>query len=333
MQRKLNIGILGTGSIAAGGTATDGRSSGGHAPALTLSSSAQLWSVLSREHSRAENFAKQFGAKSPQASHTDLREMLADPELDAVIVATPDKLHAELTIAASEAGKQVLLEKPMATDSDSMRRMLQACERNRTVLGLAYRYRWHAGIRAIVAAAHAGKFGEIRHVRTMATYLAKDTSNWRASEEVGRFWSLGALGTHLLDLIRWTLLPSAGEVTTVGGVISREVWHGPHDETAVAAFKFESGATAELCSSALFASPHRFEIYGSKGWAVCEDTFGRDAAGRIWTDKGPFEFPIVNPFTAQFDDLVRAVVTGEKHEVDAQEGARNIELLLQLIQN
>ena len=86
-MKKLNIAILGTGSIA----------SGGHAPALLQSEHAQLWSVLSRDSNRAQQFAKQFHAQSSSPAHTSLESLLADPELDAVIVATP----ANETILAS----------------------------------------------------------------------------------------------------------------------------------------------------------------------------------------------------------------------------------------
>ncbi len=84
-MKKLNIAILGTGGIA----------SGGHAPALLQTKHAQLWSVLSRDLVRAAEFAKKFKAQSGSPAHTSVESLLADPALDAVIIATPDKLHAE----------------------------------------------------------------------------------------------------------------------------------------------------------------------------------------------------------------------------------------------
>ena len=120
-------------------------------------------------------------------------------------------------------------------------------------------------------------------------------------------------------------------MTQIKSVIARETWKGPHDETAVAAFKFEGGATAEICTSILFDAPSRLEIYGSKGWAICEDTFGRNAAGRIWTNDGEFEFPVVNPFVGLIDDFIQAIHQRRKPEVDVVEGARNAEILLELV--
>ena len=321
-MKKLNIAILGTGSIA----------SGGHAPALLQSKHAQLWSVLSRDIDRARKFAEEFKAQSSSPAHASLESLLADPELDAVIVATPDKLHSEQTVAAAKAGKHVLLEKPLATDADGIARILESCAQAKITLALCYRLHWHAGHRAVINAVRAGKFGDIHHVRALWTEKHRDSSNWRASPEVGRWWSLGAMGTHLVDLCRWVLQPTQGEMTQIKSVIAHERWKGSHDEAAAAVFKFEGGATAEICTSVLFDAPSRLEIYGSKGWAVCEGTFGREAAGRIRTNDGEFDFPVVNPFIGQLDDFVHAVERRTKPEVDVVEGARNAEILLKLVE-
>ena len=320
-MKKLNIAILGTGSIA----------SGGHAPALLQSKHAQLWSVLSRDSARAHKFAKKFKAQSGSPVHTSLASLLADPELDVVIVATPDKLHSEQTVAAAKAGKHVLLEKPLATDADGIARILESCAQSKITLALCYRLHWHAGHRTVINAVHAGKFGDIHHVRALWTEQHRDSSNWRASPEVGRWWSLGAMGTHLVDLCRWVLQPAQGEMTQIESVIAREKWKGAHDETAAAVFKFEGGATAAICASVLFDAPSRLEIYGSKGWAICENTFGREAAGRIWTSDGEIAFPVVNPFVGMLDDFVQAIRQRSKPEVDVVEGARNAQILLELV--
>jgi predicted dehydrogenase len=321
--KKLNVAIVGTGSIAAGG----------HAPALLQTEHAQLWSVHSRDLGRAVEFAAQFKAQSKTPAYASLDALLQDPELDAVIIATPDKLHAEQTVAAASAGKHVLLEKPLATDADSISRVVESCATAQITLALCYRLRWHAGHRLVVDAVRAGRFGEIRHVRSLWTSKHADATNWRASAEVGRWWSLGANGTHLVDLSRWILQPSQGEMTQIKGVISRENWHGPHDETAAATFKFERGATAQICTSVLFDSPSRLEIYGSKGWVICEDTFSREGAGSIWTNEGEISFPVVNPFVGLIEDFAQAVVQRRRPEVDVIEGARNAEILLKLTED
>ncbi len=319
----LNIGLIGTGGIA----------ENGHADALSLTPSARLWSVLSRDFNRAKEFSRKYNAAAPNPAHDLLDSFLADPELDAVIIATPDKLHFPQAIAAISAKKHILLEKPMATNTQDAQAILVACQNAKVTLALAYRLRWHPGHRKLVGSAHSGKFGELRHVRVLWSTLKPDATDWRASEELGRWWSLGAVGTHCLDLARWTLGPSAGEIKIIRSVVTQKVWQGPHDETAVLAIEFTSGATAEVCSSVLFASPSRFEIYGSNGFGICEDTFGRAAAGKIWTNEGAIKFETRNPFVDQLEDFALAIKEDHEPEVNGIEGARNVEILQSVVQN
>ena len=315
----LNIALLGTGSISANALA----------PALNRIDNGRLWSVLSRDRERAQQFAQRYGAAAPSPAHTQLDELLADPELDAVIIATPDKLHAEQTLAAAAAGKHVLVEKPMATSVADAQAMVQACAQADVKLGVAYHLRWHSGHRKMADLIRAGNLGQLRHMRAQWSFQAPDASNWRADAEVGAWWSLAGVGTHCLDLIRWIMTPDCGEITELNSTISRSVWSGPHDETAVLSMRFESGATAELCSSVLFRAPSRAEIYGSGGFIICEDTLSRLGAGTIRTHNSVLPFSATDPYAGEISDFAQAIQDDRPPEVDGQEGLRNIELLVQ----
>lgn len=316
----LNLALLGTGRIAGDSLA----------PALATAEGARLWSVLSRSPERARAFADRHGAASPKPAHHDLDELLADDELDGVIVATPDGLHAGQGVAAARAGKHVFVEKPMATSVEEGERMVRACEEADVRLGVAYHLRWHAGHRRVAEAVAAGELGELRHVRALWAWPASDDSNWRAHDEVGRWWSLAGVGTHCLDLIRWLAVSEWGEVEEVRSVATRHVWRGPHDETAVAALRFESGGTAELCSSVLFPARSRLEVYGSEDWAVADGTLGPHGRGRIETRAGELSFDPVDPYRGELEDFAAAVREGREPEVDGEEGLRNVELLVEI---
>jgi 1,5-anhydro-D-fructose reductase (1,5-anhydro-D-mannitol-forming) len=284
--------------------------------------------VLSRDAGLAADFARRHGAAAPQPAHTSLPELLADPALHAVIVTTPDGLHAEQSVAAARAGKHVLVEKPLATELEGARAILTACRENDVRCGVAYHLRWHEGHRRLVDAVHAGRFGTVRHVRAQWTWRAVDDRNWRAQPDVGRWWGLAGVGTHCLDLARWILTPEHGEVESMQSTISRSVWGGPHDETAILSMQFSSGTTAEICTSVLFESPTRLEVYGSDGWAIGEQTLGPAGAGVIHTHHGPLKFPVRNPYVGEIEDFVTAIQVGRDPEVPAAEGLRNVELLL-----
>lgn len=322
-MKPLDFALLGTGRISAWQLA----------PALALAGGARLWSVLSRDRTRAEAFARTHGAAAPQPAHDDLSTLLADPELDAVLVATPDGLHAAQSLAAIEAGKHVLVEKPMATSSADATRMVEAAARAGVRLGVAHHLRWHAGHREVVERLRAGLLGAPRHMRAQWSWPAPDDSNWRAHPDVGRWWSLAGVGTHCLDLIRWAMVPACGEVTRIVGVTSHAVWSGPHDETAVAVMSFESGATAELCSSVQFGAPSRMEVYGARGWAVGTGTLGPAGDGAIETDAGPLAYEVAHPYVGEIEDFAHAVREGRAPEVDGAEGLRNVELLEALVRS
>jgi len=198
----LHFAMIGTGRIA------DTRL----APALSLVEDAVLWSVLSRDPGRGAAFAARHGALAPRPAHDHLGRLLEDPDLDGVIIATPDGLHAEQALAALEAGKHVLVEKPMATRVAGAVAMVEAAAVRDLRLGVAYHLRWHAGHRLMARRIREGLLGELRHARVQWTWPAQDDANWRAHDEVGRWWSLAGVGTHCLDLIRWIMLPSCGEV-------------------------------------------------------------------------------------------------------------------------
>src|SRR5262249_29666736 len=142
----IRFGILGPGAIA------DQRL----VPSLKRVAGAELWSVLSRDAARGKSFAERHGARAAQPVRTSLDELLADPKLDAVIVASPDKLHAPQAIAAARAKKHVFVEKPMATTPEEARAMVEACRDADVRLGVAYHLRWHAGHRLLVRAVHGG---------------------------------------------------------------------------------------------------------------------------------------------------------------------------------
>lgn len=318
----MNIAILGPGGIA------DDQ----HAPAVLQHPDAVLWSVLSRSVQRGADFACRHNLQAPVSVHTRLEDLLADPDLDGVIIATPDRLHEPQTIAAARAGKHVLLEKPMATDLASCDRMMEACAAHSVTLAMAYHHRWHNGHRTLRERLLQGAIGTLRHMRVHWTFRAADNSNWRSAPETGRWWALAANGTHCLDLIRWFMRPTEGELTDVRTLISRSKFDSPHDETSLVLLRFASGATAEICVSVQFASDPRVEIYGDDGWVRMEGTLGRHGAGQISVSGEPFPFEVHNPFLGELDDWIRAARDGRPAEVDGREGRENVSWLLRAIE-
>jgi len=311
----LHVGIVGPGSIAERRLA----------PALAQVRGAVLWSVCSRDRERAQAFAGRHGARGP--IHTELAAMLGDPRLDAVVLATPDRLHAAQAIAAATAGKHVFVEKPMATSVADAEAVVSACAAADVRLAVGHHLRFHAGLRALRERVVAGELGRVLHMRATWTFVERDPDNWRASPDLGRWWSLAAVGTHCLDLVRWYLRPGCGEVERAHALTSRPVHRGPHDETAAVALRFASGATADILTSVVFRAPRSLELYGTAGTARADEVLGPHGGGRIVVGDHELSYETADPYRGELQDFVDAVAHGRAPEVDAVEGLANVRAL------
>jgi 1,5-anhydro-D-fructose reductase (1,5-anhydro-D-mannitol-forming) len=298
------------------------------APALRSVPGAELHSVVSRDLERAEHFALVHGATATTPAFDDPEECFADPALDAVIIATPDGTHAAYAVAAAKAKKHVFCEKPIATTALDARAMIDACRRAKVRLGIGYHLRFHAGHRMVAEQLAVGAIGRISHMRVQWTYDAKNNGNWRAERSLSRWWSLAGVGTHGLDLIRWWMMPTCGEVVQVRSMISHERYGGPNDETAIVLMRFESGATAELVSSVLFESPRRVEVFGEEGAVMCEGTLGPYGEGTIKMRGELLRWELIAPYEAELASFVRSIRENREPEVSGEEGLRNIEIML-----
>ena len=147
-MRKLKWGLIGAGDIARKRIA----------PALRDSPNCELVTVSRKRAELAADFAKEFGARKWFA---DWRELIADDEIEAVYIATPVYLHCEQTIAAANAGKHILCEKPMAMNVAECEEMIDACRVNSVKLGIAYYRRFYPVIERIKQVIESGEIGKV----------------------------------------------------------------------------------------------------------------------------------------------------------------------------
>ncbi len=311
--RLLKVGLIGPGSIARERLL----------PALKTIEGVSFWSVLGRDQTRAAEFATAHGAEH---SFTNVDKFLLDPELDAVIIASPDKLHAEQCLAAAKAGKHIFVEKPMATTHEDALAIVESCRSAAVKLAVGYHLRFHQGHRLVSELIAAGRIGKIRHMNISWTMLAND-SDWRAHDQMARWWSLAALGTHALDLAIWLMPAENGKVVESRAVCTSTMFGGPHDETAMVSLAFESGATAQVLSSVIFKAPRVVEIFGSDGHIRCVDTLGPRGAGKIFLNDAELAFQTVDPYKCELSDFIKAIRDGSSPAVDGSVGAGNVALL------
>ncbi|HUC93727.1 MAG TPA: Gfo/Idh/MocA family oxidoreductase [Paenibacillus sp.] len=192
---KVRIGIIGCGGIA----------TGKHMPSLAKVEEAEMVAFCDIVLERAEEAKTKFGA-ADAVVHEDYRELLKDGTIDVVHVCTPNDSHADITIAALEAGKHVMCEKPMAKTAADARRMLEAAERTGRKLAVGYQNRYRPDARYLKDACNNDELGEIYFAKAHAI-RRRAVPTWGVflDEEKQGGGPLIDIGTHALDLALWLM--------------------------------------------------------------------------------------------------------------------------------
>ena len=200
-------------------------------------------------------------------STTDWREQIADGRVGLFVNGGPNALHAEPTIAAAQAGKHVLCEKPLALSADEAHAMWRAAEAAGVVHSTGFNYRFVPAVRLAHELVQSGELGEIVHFR--ARYLQSwgwdaAADDWHFDPAVAGSGALGDLGAHSIDLARCLV----GEIRAVSGTVRTFVPGRAVDDAFVATVEFENGATGTLEASRLARgriNHNAFELNGTKG--------------------------------------------------------------------
>ncbi|HEY6704272.1 MAG TPA: Gfo/Idh/MocA family oxidoreductase, partial [Xanthobacteraceae bacterium] len=223
--------------------------------------SAQLRFV--RGHTRTRASAEDFCRQHDVPLVDSYKQILADPDVDAVVLATPHSLHASQIIAAAAAGKHIHVEKPIALDRASADRAVEAARKAGVVLAVGYCRRFHPSIVEVRRRLADGRLGAVvsivaQHTTSTAQFVAPD--NWRAAPEEAPGGALTAVGVHALD----HMIEFAGRVRDVRCVTTRAI-PGPSDDTTTIMLRFHSGATGLIFCSVATSTNFSFTLYGSKG--------------------------------------------------------------------
>jgi predicted dehydrogenase len=213
------------------------------APALIDLPTCELTAISRGKAELAEAFAREFGAKRWYA---DWRELLADDEIDAVYIATPVFLHAEQTIAAADAGKHVLCEKPMAMNAAECGWMIEASAANNVRLGVAYYRRFYPVLERVRQILASGEIGTPVFAQMNAfEYVdmpAGSERHWFLEKAKSGGGPMMDFGCHRLEV----LTDLFGKVIEVESMTANIVFDREVEDTAAALLRFESGSCANV---------------------------------------------------------------------------------------
>ncbi len=226
-------------------------------PAIRASKRGKLAAVASRDFAKGQAYAKEWGIPRVFGSY---EEMLASDEIDAVYISLPNHLHAEWSIKAMRAGKNVLCEKPFAITVEEVDAMIAARQQTRQILQEAFMYRHHPQTKLVGEIIREGRLGEIRYVRAgFSFFMGESPGNVRLVPDYGggALWDVGIYPISFVQFVYGQLPESVTGQQIIGpsGV----------DETFAGQLSYSGGRSAQIFAGFNVPFFTMAEIHGSLG--------------------------------------------------------------------
>ncbi|RLA31524.1 MAG: gfo/Idh/MocA family oxidoreductase [Gammaproteobacteria bacterium] len=277
--------------------------------------------------------AKEFATEHDLELRTSYEDILTDPNIDAVVLVTPNSLHSAQTIAAAEQGKHVFCEKPFSITKADATAAVEACDKAGVTLGVGYNRRFHPEMTKLRDMINSGELGTILHCEATMTFpngLFLKPDAWRASKDETPCGGLTPLGVHAVD----GFIDLCGEIDQVYAQSFRRVVEVDADDTTSILFRMKDGMSGYLATMTATGGGFNFQVYGSKGFVKLEGMthiagapseerrFGLFGNCTYKPVKGPAETWQADPFDvarAALDAFARAAAGGEPFMIPTAE--------------
>jgi predicted dehydrogenase len=324
-MNKLSWGVIGAGGIA------DRRTLPGMLPAKNAS----LAAVMDIDKSLVEALGKKYHAAGV---YTSVEALLADPAVEAVYIATPVRAHYQQALAAIEAGKHILIEKPVAMKLEEGEALVKGCAEKKLQFSAGFMMRFHPCHRKLREIIAGGGLGRIVSLRAQLTcWYPEIPGAWRQDPALSGGGALMDMGIHCIDLIQYI---TGSRAARVSAFIGTRIFSYAVDDSASIIMELENGAHATV--DAFFnipdeASENRLEIYGTGGCALAAGTIGQTGGGScslVYANSGGYNksqnrneiqgrhslsWEEANPYTLEIESFGDSVLQGERPEVPAEE--------------
>jgi len=258
---KFGFGVIGCGVIAPW-----------HARSIAANEKAQLVAACDILPDKLKTFCETMEEKP--ATYSDYRDLVKDPKVDVVCICTPSGLHGDMAIAAANAGKHILCEKPIEIKLDKIDQMIEAADKNKVKLGGIFQRRTYDSSKKMKLALEEKQLGKLvlgdaylKYYRSQAYYKSAD---WRGTWELDGGGALMNQGIHGIDLLLWLV----GDVDTIyarAGAMVRDI---EVEDTAIAMLQYKNGALGviEGTTSVNPGEATRLEINGKSGTIIYEES-------------------------------------------------------------
>jgi len=257
-----------------------------HCKAIINSKNARLVAVCDIDEERLKGAGEEFGVKT----FATYEEMLADPEIEAVSIATPSGMHVDMAIQALKAGKHILVEKPVDVTVDKVKKLVEAAKKSGKKAAAIFQSRTTPLFKRIKEAISKGRLGKIIGVHALLPWYRKQNyyegphGSWKGTWAMDGGGSLMNQGVHTVDLIQWL----AGPVKSVYGAYGVYAHDIEAEDKASALLRFQNGALGTLMSTtAAYGGDNQIiVIHGEKGtitlmgglqsWKIADDADGEE---------------------------------------------------------
>jgi predicted dehydrogenase len=303
----------------------------------------KLVMVMSKSPARAQAVGEKYGVPYT----TKVKDVLSNPDVDIVYIATPTVAHKDQAIAAAQAGKHVLVEKPLAMDLNEARAILDACRHAGVQCAAGHMMRFHGAHKEIKRILADRELGEIVFARAQLTcWYPPIPGAWRQVWSEGGGGALMDLGTHCLDLLEWFV----GPVDRLTALVETVTFDYEVEDSATVLLRFANGAQGVVDVAFNVpddAAQNVLEIRGTKGAIYADHTIGQEPGGRVRLyqpgqvggydaaqareghDIGvELEFPRTNMYRAQAEAFVQAIEGDFPPPVSGEVGLRALELTI-----
>ena len=322
-MRRLRWGILSTAAI------------GRHKviPGISRAEHCEVVAIASRDLAQAERVAAEHSIPS---AHGSYEALLADPNVDAVYIPLPNHLHASWTIAAAEAGKHVLCEKPLALNARDAERMIEAAERAGVHLMEAFMYRLHPSWVAVRELVDGGRIGQLVAIQSWFSFYNDDPANIRNIVEAGG-GALYDIGCYCVNLSRMLFGAEPGRVAAA-------IIRDPRNATDVLTsglLEFDGGTATFTCSTRA-EDDQQVHVYGTHGRISVgipfnipsdrptEVTVFSGGDPPVAPDREILTFAPADPYTVEAERFATAILEGRPTPVDASDAVANLRVIERL---
>ena len=296
-------------------------------PGFLLANNAECVAIMSTKQENVDAVGDQFGISR---RYTTVEALLAQPDIDAVYIASPVYCHKEHVFAAAKAGKHILLEKPMGLTVEEAKEMDRICLEHGVKLGIAFMLRFHGAHEQIKRIIDEGGIGEVVSAHAIFnTDSVATPGKWRHTKARSGGGAVMDMGIHCIDLLQYL---TGLRVDTVTALCGNQIHQYPDVEDAGnAVMKMNNGAIFSI--GANFNIPYSaggssFGIFGTKGSITAIKTLGQTETGSVHcirleeghTDPVAVSYDDKNMYTKQIEAFSNAVLNDLPVPVNADDG-------------